>query len=377
MGDRGRRASAVTRPGRDVPSITAGTHRGPIPAGAGNPPVRLILPLALLLASGVSCGGDDPPASPSPPPPQPGGIRVLMVTATAGFRHDSIDAARTAMSSLAATSGEFRITATEDLSTLTASELAAFDVLFFALTSGELPLTAEQRSAILAFVAAGGGFLGAHSATDTLYGWPEYGEMVGAYFREHPWTQQAIVVVEDASHPAAAGLGSEFSILEEFYTFRDNPRPRAQVLLRLDAASVGTTGDYPLAWTRLVRAWSRLLQRAWSLLQHVAGPPLPAPTPRRHQLGHRPLTRDTGTVGVRLQRGRSEAWGLTQRSRHQGVRAGRGAGRGSALTSGRLAARSDRARASRRGKRRSRRSATRCPVVPGRTPGCRTRDRPS
>ena len=74
--------------------------------------------------------------------------------------------------------------------------------------------------------------------------------MVGAYFNEHPWTQQAIVVVEDASHPAAAGVGSQFSILEEFYTFRDNPRPRARVLLRLDAASVGATGDYPLAWTR-------------------------------------------------------------------------------------------------------------------------------
>jgi type 1 glutamine amidotransferase len=122
--------------------------------------------------------------------------------------------------------------------------------LFFALTSGELPLSAEQRAAILGFVSGGGGFLGAHSATDTLYGWPEYGEMVGAYFREHPWTQQGTVVVEDASHPAAAGVGSQFSINEEFYTFRDNPRPRVQVLLRLDAASVGASGDYPLAWTR-------------------------------------------------------------------------------------------------------------------------------
>lgn len=32
--------------------------------------------------------------------------------------------------------------------------------------------------------------------------------------------------------------------------FRDNPRPRVQVLLRLDAASVGATGDYPLAWAQ-------------------------------------------------------------------------------------------------------------------------------
>ena len=212
----------------------------------------MIVPLTLLLTFAASCGDDETPASPSPvaQPPQSNAVRVLMVTATAGFRHDSIDTARMVLASLASTTGEFRVTATEDLSTLTSSGLGAYDVLFFALTSGELPLSAQQRAAILGFVSGGGGFLGAHSATDTLYGWPEYGEMVGAYFREHPWTQQGTVVVEDASHPAAASVGSQFSINEEFYAFRDNPRPRVQVLLRLDAASVGASGDYPLAWTR-------------------------------------------------------------------------------------------------------------------------------
>jgi hypothetical protein len=39
-----------------------------------------------------------------------------------------------------------------------------------------------------------------------------------------------------------------FSIVEELYAFRENPRGRVQVLLRLDAASVGAQGDYPLAW---------------------------------------------------------------------------------------------------------------------------------
>jgi type 1 glutamine amidotransferase len=74
---------------------------------------------------------------------------------------------------------------------------------------------------------------------------------VGAYFKEHPWTEPATVVVEDGSHPATAGLGDRFSLLEEFYTFRDNPRPRVHVLLRLDEASVGSAGgDFPLAWTQ-------------------------------------------------------------------------------------------------------------------------------
>ena len=98
------------------------------------------------------------------------------------------------------------------------------------------------------FVAGGRGFVGVHSASDTLYGWPEYGRLIGAYFKEHPWTQQADVAVETQAHPSTSALGSRFSIREEFYTFQENPRGRVQVLLRLDAASVGATGDYPLAW---------------------------------------------------------------------------------------------------------------------------------
>ena len=35
----------------------------------------------------------------------------------------------------------------------------------------------------------GKGFAGIHSATDTFYGWPEYGALVGAYFDGHPWHQ--------------------------------------------------------------------------------------------------------------------------------------------------------------------------------------------
>ena len=170
-----------------------------------------------------------------------------MLTATAGFRHDSITSAIAALRSLAPSNG-FTVTAIEDLSMLSAANLARFDVVMFALTSGELALTSDQKAAFLEFVSGGHGFIGVHSATDTLYEWPDYGRLVGAYFREHPWTQQATVIVEDASHPATAGLGAQFVIREEFYTFRENPRGRVQVLLRLDVASVGSTGDYPLAW---------------------------------------------------------------------------------------------------------------------------------
>jgi type 1 glutamine amidotransferase len=172
-----------------------------------------------------------------------------MLTTTAGFRHDSIPTAVSTMRSLAAATNEFTLVATEDVSALAPPALDSFDVVMFALTSGELPLSSAQQGALVSFVERGRGFIGVHSATDTLYGWPEYGRLIGAYFKEHPWTQQADVVVETQQHPSTSGLGSRFSIREEFYTFGENPRPRVQVLLRLDAASVGATGDYPLAWS--------------------------------------------------------------------------------------------------------------------------------
>ena len=211
-------------------------------------PSRHVFPVVVLLLL-AGCSGDAMPGPTGPPSPTPTGtpVRVLMITTTAGFRHDSIGAARDIMSGLSSAGG-FTVTATEDLSAISAASLTSHDVVFFALTSGELALSADQKSALADFVSRGGGFMGVHSATDTLYGWPEYGSLIGAYFKEHPWTTTASVIVENPSHVTMAGMDASFSIREEFYTFRENPRPRVSVLLRLDAASVNASGDYPLAW---------------------------------------------------------------------------------------------------------------------------------
>lgn len=206
--------------------------------------VRLTTIAVLMLGATLACR--EAPTAPDEGTP----VRVLFFSATAGFRHDSITAARTALSTLAASSAAFTVTASEDPAALEAGRLDGIDVVFFANTSGDLPLTTAQKSALIAFVQNGHGFIGTHSATDTLYDWTDYGRLVGAYFKEHPWTQTATVRVEDAAHPTTTGLGSSFVINEEFYTFRDNPRPSVHVLLSLDAASVGATGDYPLAWSQ-------------------------------------------------------------------------------------------------------------------------------
>jgi type 1 glutamine amidotransferase len=150
---------------------------------------------AALLACPIA--GCSSPEAPSPRQTSgagsPASIRVLMLTATAAFRHDSIPAARQAMAAIAARTGEFTVSATEGVTEINMTRLASVDVLMFAQTSGELPFDPSQKSAIIDFVSNGGGFVGIHSAADTLYEWPDYGRLVGAYFKEHPWTQEAVV----------------------------------------------------------------------------------------------------------------------------------------------------------------------------------------
>ena len=212
------------------------------------PNARPLAQLVVLLAA-LACGR--PPSSPVTPdrPPAAGTpLRVLLITATAGFRHDSIVAARAAFSA-PAEAVPLELTSTEDLALLTADRLGRTDVLVFGLTSGELALDGSQKAALLDFVDRGGGFMGFHSATDTFYSWPEYGALIGAHFKEHPWTRAGRVHVESPAHPATTG-GGAFVITEEFYTFRQNPREHVQVLMSLDASSVGAEGDYPLVWVR-------------------------------------------------------------------------------------------------------------------------------
>ena len=183
--------------------------------------------------------------------------RVLYMTHSAGFVHDSIPTSCAVMQDLGARSGAFEVTCSEDLSLISADSLRDFDVLYF-FTSGELELSDQQKADLLAFVRGGKGFGGVHSATDTLYLWPEYGELIGAYFNGHPWYQEVSVRVEDPDDPTVKALAPAFRITDEIYQFREFSRDRVQVLLSLDTSSVDLAapgvarddGDFPLAWRR-------------------------------------------------------------------------------------------------------------------------------
>jgi uncharacterized protein len=117
---------------------------------------------------------------------------------------------------------------------ITPENLKNFDAVWF-YTTGELPLSDTQKDSLLAYVRSGKGFGGCHSATDTLYKWKEYGELIGAYFDGHPWHTKVTVVVEDKTHPASKHLGDSFVITDEIYQFRGPySREKLKVLMTLE-----------------------------------------------------------------------------------------------------------------------------------------------
>ena len=173
---------------------------------------------------------------------------LLVYTRTTDYRHDSIPAGVAALRAL----GGFTADATEDPAAFE-EPLDRYAAVVFLSTSGEV-LTPAGRRRLAAYVEAGGGFVGVHAAACTEYGWPYYGELLGARFDRHPAFQPGRVVTEDHDHPATRHLPGVWEFTDEWYDFRTDPRAAGvRVLLRADESSYdgGGMGDgHPLAWCR-------------------------------------------------------------------------------------------------------------------------------
>jgi type 1 glutamine amidotransferase len=174
--------------------------------------------------------------------------RVLVVTETRGFVHDSIPAALAMLRDLGRTSRDYDVVALPGARWLAATRLRSARAVVFLNTTGELRLPPGGRGALLAFVRGGGAVVGTHSAADTFHGWPPFGRMLGGEFRRHPAYGPGRLVVEDAGHPSTRTLPRRFVLSDEFYEFTRDPRCCAHVLVRLDTGRGGP--DRPLVWCR-------------------------------------------------------------------------------------------------------------------------------
>ena len=212
----------------------------------------VVLP-ALVLA--VSLGGQQPTKK-----------KLLFIGESKGWQHESVSYAAATLWNLGHETGLWETYIRTDTQLVTkkplplhAKNLNDFDAVAF-FTSGELDMDDSQKADLLSFVHDDGkGFIGIHSATDTFYKWPAYGEMIGGYFDEHPWmTFDAPLVVEDPAFPGMRYLPGAFTMHDEIYQIKDFSRDRVRVLLRLDESKLDlknpkvhrTDGDFAVVWAR-------------------------------------------------------------------------------------------------------------------------------
>ena len=227
------------------------------------------------LAIGISCVRAQEPTSagnPVPPPPHVKQIHlkhILIVGQTKGFEHDSVSAAMAAIYNMGRESGLWDTVMRTDTELITkkdlqrnAKNLNYFDVLIFTSTTGELDLDASQKQDMMSFIKEDGkGFVGIHAALDANYTWPEYGEMIGGWFDQHPWgTFNAPILTEDPDFPAVRHFPKAFVKYDEIYQPKEWSRSKVNVLLSLDPNKLDYANnprihradhDFPVAWSKM------------------------------------------------------------------------------------------------------------------------------
>ena len=227
---------------------------------------------ALAFFTSASLHGQQAPAAQTPPVPHAKQIHlkhVLVIGQTKGFEHDSVPDAMAAIYNMGKQSGLWDTTLRTDTELITkknlgnnAKNLNYFDVLIFASTTGELTLDDSQKADMLSFIHEDGkGFVGIHAALDTNYTWPEYGEMIGGWFDQHPWmTFNAPILNEDPNFPAVRHFPAAFVKYDEIYQPKAWSRDKVNVLLSLDPAKLDYDNnprihradhDFPVAWSKM------------------------------------------------------------------------------------------------------------------------------
>lgn len=180
---------------------------------------------------------------------RPGNPRVLVFTKTAGFRHASIPAGIKAIQKLGKENG-FEVDTTENAAYFTEDTLQKYAAVIFLNTTGDV-LNNYQEADFERYIQSGGGFVGIHAATDTEYEWGWYGQLVGAYFDNHPaGVHKASLTVKDKSFPATINLPEKWEHTDEWYNFK-NISKNTHVLITVDEKTYqgGQNGpDHPISW---------------------------------------------------------------------------------------------------------------------------------
>ena len=231
----------------------------------------ILLLLFFFLILNITVLAQDAPVDPSvAPPPHAHQVHlkhVLVIGQTKGFEHDSVSDAMAAIYNMGKESGLWDTMLRTDTELVTKKDLGRntktldyYDAIVFANTTSELDLDDSQKKDMMTFIKEEGkGFVGIHAAMDTNYKWPEYGEMIGGWFDQHPWsTFNAPIINEAPDFPAVHHFPKAFVKYDEIYQAKEWSRDKVNVLLSLDPNKLNYDNprvhrkdhDFAVAWAK-------------------------------------------------------------------------------------------------------------------------------
>lgn len=186
--------------------------------------------------------------------------KVLLVTATKGYRHSSIPTAENVITTLGDTTGSYTVVDVvrggpegmddaEVRQKMTMEKLAQVDAVIFANTTGELDI--PDKDGFIQWIEKGHAFIGMHSCSDTFHGYRPFIETLGGEFLTHGAQVTVDAYNQDPKHPATRHLGAIYTVFDEIYEFKSFERAKVHGLLTLDKHPIHwTPGDHPVSWAK-------------------------------------------------------------------------------------------------------------------------------
>ncbi|CEQ39172.1 SPOSA6832_00664, partial [Sporobolomyces salmonicolor] len=190
-------------------------------------------------------------------PPQ-----ILVYSATAGYRHDSIPTAINALQEIATNTSLYDPTFSEDENLFTPDQLAQFKAIVF-LSNSDQVLTDSGETALTEWLGNGGVLVGLHSGNDIQRVRPFADDQQS--LSQFPLFSLFPTFIKVIDHEIVDMLPDRYTTYEEVYSHRSSPTSvNASILLSVDSNSYidddkdvnGSDGAYwegtphPIAWYR-------------------------------------------------------------------------------------------------------------------------------
>jgi len=188
--------------------------------------------------------------------------KVLVFSISWGYKHSSIGYGKKAFEILAKKTGAFEAVISDDISMFEPENLKQFDAVVFNNTNNEiflpenfdkLPAAEKEKAArydarlkasLVKYLKKGGGLAVTHAGVASFRKWPEYGNIIGARFQNHPWGAGSTVTlkVDEPDHPVAGAFARPvFEVTDEIYQVADPySREKLRVLVSIDAGLTPT-----------------------------------------------------------------------------------------------------------------------------------------